>query len=528
MGAQMNDPAVELRDVFCVHRSEQGDAAALQGMNLTLRTGELLAVLGPSGAGKSTLLRVIAGLQLPQAGSVGVLGRDIGRLAPRVRARIRHASLGFLSQRSDTALPPDLPVRSAIALPLALRGLDRGRCETRVQELLEATDLTGAASALARELSGGERQRLALCLALAHRPSLLLADEPTGELDETAAAQARELIARLARENGTSAIIVSHDPATALIADRTIQIRDGRVVEEQRDGQPSVAVVDRGWMRLSDELLVTAGITDRAQIQAEAGGLVVTAGAPPREEEPFIADRALNATPHLPEEPAAVEVRRVTHGYHQGGHYRRVLDQFSHAFPPGLVTVVAGRSGSGKTTLLRLLAGLEIPLSGHVSLDGRPLPIQDAEELAAIRRRRIGYVPQEPSPVGFLSAWENVVLSLRIRDWQPDAASTRAAHALAHLGLSERQAQRVSRLSAGEAQRVALARAVAAAGGLLLLDEPTSRLDGTNAQIVAGLLRAVADAGQTVICATHDPRLMQAGDEILKLDAYQPAVPTAN
>jgi len=114
---------VALRDVFCVHRTNEGDAAALQGTTLHVRRGELICVLGPSGAGKSTLLRVIAGLQVPSAGEVIVLGRDMGRLPARVRARVRHLRIGFLGQSSQSLFSPDLRVSEALSLPLALRGV---------------------------------------------------------------------------------------------------------------------------------------------------------------------------------------------------------------------------------------------------------------------------------------------------------------------------------------------------------------------------------------------------------------------
>lgn len=120
----MIDRLVELRDVFCVHRTTEGDAAALRGAYLELADGEVLCVLGPSGAGKSTLLRVIAGIQTPSAGIVSVLGWDVGRMRPRARARLRHQHLGFLGQEADIALPPDLPAREAVALPLAARSTE--------------------------------------------------------------------------------------------------------------------------------------------------------------------------------------------------------------------------------------------------------------------------------------------------------------------------------------------------------------------------------------------------------------------
>jgi ABC-type lipoprotein export system ATPase subunit len=258
----MIDPIVRLRDVFCVHRTNEGDAAALQGMNLDLEHGELLCVLGPSGAGKSTLLRVIAGLQPPSAGIVQVLEQDIGRTGARSRARLRHREMGFVGQSSDDALAPDLRVRQALELPLALRGVAAGRRRARAQELLEAAGLSDRASALPGELSGGERQRVAVCAAVAHRPALLLADEPTGELDAASAATVRALIAGLAREEGTSVLVVSHDQDTASVADRTVRIRDGRVVEDHRDGQSALVIGRGGWLRLPSDLLAGAGIGD--------------------------------------------------------------------------------------------------------------------------------------------------------------------------------------------------------------------------------------------------------------------------
>ena len=159
--------AVALRNVFCVHRTSEGDAAALQGTTLTVGRGEIVCVLGPSGAGKSTLLRVIAGLQTPSAGEVSVLGEEVGRAPARVRARLRQACIGFLSQNSDAVLSGDLSIGESLMLPLALRGADRREREARRDELLRAVGLSDVAGARPMHLSGGERQRAALCVALA-------------------------------------------------------------------------------------------------------------------------------------------------------------------------------------------------------------------------------------------------------------------------------------------------------------------------------------------------------------------------
>jgi ABC-type lipoprotein export system ATPase subunit len=517
----MSEAVVELRDVFCVHRTNEGDAAALAGTNLELGRGEVLCVLGPSGAGKSTLLRVVAGLQQPSAGVVRVLGRDIGRMPARSRSRLRHELMGFLGQHTDTVLSPDLRMRDAVALPLALRGMPRRERRRRVDELFGVTALTDRADARPAELSGGERQRFALCAALAHRPALLLADEPTGELDDASADAIRALIVELARTNGASVMLVTHDPATAEIADRTLRIRDGRIVSDRRAGEgqgEEALVIDGGWLRLPPDLLTAAGIGRRARAQPMADGVVVTRATsgsgptPPSSPE---------APPQPPERwvPVRVELCCVARTYGNGLTRRQVLSGLTHEFAPGQMTAVTGRSGAGKTTLLKLVAGLDRPSSGQVMLDGHPLGDHTGEELASLRRQRIGYLSQEPAPIGFLSAEENTVLILRIRGWDADAAAERAVTALTRAGLADRARQRAGRLSAGEAQRLALARALAGARGLLIVDEPTSRQDETNARAVAALLAAAAHTdGQTVICATHDPTVIGQADTVIALD----------
>jgi ABC-type lipoprotein export system ATPase subunit len=543
-------PIVALRDVFCVHRTSEGDAAALQGTTLEVATGELLCVLGPSGAGKSTLLRVIAGLQTPSAGIVRVLGRDIGRLPGRARARMRHDAIGFLSQHADAAVAPDLRIRDAVAMPLALRGLERGAADARVAELLEAAGLGDRADALPSELSGGERQRVAVCAALAHRPSLLLADEPTGELDAISAEGVRALISELTGAHGTTAIVVSHDPATSDFADRSVRLRDGRIAEDRRGGDGALVVGAGGWLHLPPELLRDAGIGDRARVRpGPGGGLVVTpagestrggtagddtrggtagddtrggtAGdgtSPPSSPAPRLPRTGLS--PGGVWEPALVEVRALNRDRGRGAGRRRVIAGIDRRFAAGRMTAITGRSGSGKTTLLRLLAGIDVPEAGEVALDTLALQSLDADQRASIRRERIGYLPQEPSPVAFLSAEENVVLALRLRGWSTPAATRRASVVLSWVGLTQRARQRVSRLSAGEAQRVALARALASAQGLLIVDEPTSRLDEGGAATIAGLLVAAArEDRQTVICASHDPRVIHHADEVLSLGA---------
>jgi putative ABC transport system ATP-binding protein len=200
--------------------------------------------------------------------------------------------------------------------------------------------------------------------------------------------------------------------------------------------------------------------------------------------------------------------------YGRGKTARAALTDLDAAFRSSTVTAVTGPSGSGKTTLLHILAGLELPTAGKVDVLGTELMTLDRPARARIRRDHIGYVGQQPGLVPSLSALENVELSLALRGRPPDGA----AEVLAAVGLEDRAPQRVSRLSTGERGRVAIARALAVRPELLLADEPTSRLDQANALAVGTLfVRLAREHGTAIICATHDPLLIEQADEVVEL-----------
>jgi ABC-type lipoprotein export system ATPase subunit len=509
--------AVEVRDLFRVYSTAEGDAAALQGLTLSVADREVLVVLGPSGSGKSTLLRVLAGLERPSAGTARVFGTDLGRLSHRRLGRYRASVLGYVEQHYSRSLDPDLRARDLVGMQLALAGATREERRRRADELLERVGLAGKRDARPGELSGGEQQRIGVCAALAHRPRLLLADEPTGELDAGSAGLVYSLIGELTREHGCTTVVVSHDVESTAIADRTVRVRDGRVSEEagSEDGGNETLVVGRGgWLRLPEELLLRAGIGERARAALGSEGIVVTpTGAPPAETS-------------SPAEPAEArkdgrviaELHRVVQRYGRGAQETTVLSGLDAAFGGGRLAAVTGPSGSGKTTLLHLLAGLQDPTAGEVVVLGRVLAGLDREERARLRRERVAYIGQDPGLTPFLSARENVELTLALRELDVDESHERALDALAAVGLAERAEQRTARLSAGERQRVAVARALAAGPSLLLADEPTARLDEANALAVGALFgRLARETGTAVVCATHDPLVVEQADDEVSL-----------
>ncbi len=498
--------AIDVRDVFRVHQTAEGDAAALQGLSLTVREGETVTVLGPSGSGKSTFLRILAGLDRPSAGTVRVFGTELAKLPARDVARYRTHTVGYADQHYARALAPELTARELVGLELGLAGATPAERDRRADELLERVGLADKRAARPAELSGGEQQRVAVAASLAHRPKLFLADEPTGELDAESARLVYGTIGELLRTERCTAVIVSHDPESASIADRVIRIRDGRVSEESGGSlrKESIVVGRGGWLRLPEELLRRSGIRTHASARLEGRDIVVS-GEEPAENAPTV--EALERSREV--RPVAA-LRRVSKGYGA----RTVLDGLAAMFASSTLTVVTGPSGSGKTTLLHVLAGLELPDAGEVDVLGTDVAQLDRTGRAEFRRDHVGYVGQQAGLVPALSALENVELTLALRGQPPNAAR----ETLVAVGLEDRIEQRVARLSTGERGRVAIARALAPRPELLLADEPTSRLDQANAIAVGTLfVRLARQYGAAVVCATHDPLLIEQADETLRL-----------
>ncbi len=207
----------------------------LKGINLTIREREVVAIEGPSGSGKSTLLGLLAGLDFPSSGSVRLDGEEISHMDEDELAILRGRKIGFVFQSYN--LIPTLTAEENVMLPMELRG-DADGAASRAAQLLEAVGLTERRTHYPSQLSGGEQQRVAVARAFAGSPSILLADEPTGNLDSATGAMVLDLLLTLNRHEGTTLVIVTHDPALSRLTDRIIRLRDGRIVDEVRTADP--------------------------------------------------------------------------------------------------------------------------------------------------------------------------------------------------------------------------------------------------------------------------------------------------
>ncbi len=207
---------------------ETSVVSALRGVDLRVRGGEFLAIVGRSGCGKSTLLNILGGLDRPDEGRVLVAGADIARLDERALTQYRRVSVGIIFQAFN--LLPLLSVRENVALPALMAGRKRSECFERAAELLDRVGLAHRLNQQASLLSGGEMQRVAVARALINSPALLLADEPTGNLDSQSAADVLRALERVAREERRTVVMVTHSPEAARVADATREMRDGRFV----------------------------------------------------------------------------------------------------------------------------------------------------------------------------------------------------------------------------------------------------------------------------------------------------------
>ncbi len=217
------DRLVEARDV---HLSF-GPTPALRGAQVAVERGEILAVMGPSGSGKSTLLHCLAGILVPDQGEVWLAGSRVDTLGEEARSKLRRDRFGFVFQFGQ--LVPELTAEENVALPLLLRGSRRAEALARARDWLARLDLAGLERRRSGELSGGQAQRVALARGLVTDPHVVFADEPTGSLDSLTGEHVMDLLVAAAREQGTTVVLVTHEPRWAAYADREVVVRDGKV-----------------------------------------------------------------------------------------------------------------------------------------------------------------------------------------------------------------------------------------------------------------------------------------------------------
>jgi len=285
-GAQ---PFIACENLVKIYKVADLEVVALQGLDLEVPRGELLAIVGASGSGKSTLMNILGGLDRPSAGRVVVGGVDLLKLSGRELNRYRRDKVGFVWQQTSRNLIPYLTAQENVELPMLMAGQPAGEARAWAAELLSAVGLEERRNHRLHQLSGGQQQRVAIALALANRPQLLLADEPTGEVDTATAHVIWEAFRQLNRRFGLTTIIVTHDPGIAREVDRVVSIRDGKTSTETVRQAPAAGPVQAnqpayeeyvvldaaGRLQVPRRYLEEWGIGTRARLELVEEGILI-------------------------------------------------------------------------------------------------------------------------------------------------------------------------------------------------------------------------------------------------------------
>lgn len=273
-------PHIHCEDMVRIFSAEGIEVQALQGLNLRVEAGEMVALIGASGSGKSTLLTILSGLDQPTAGSVHVAGHDLLTMKRKERVQYQRHTVGFVWQQTSRNLLPYLSAVENVCLPMAITGED-DRLK-RAEQLLKVLGVGYCRDRNPQQMSGGEQQRVAIAVAIANSPKIILADEPTGELDQSTSADVLEAMRTVNEELGITTLIVTHDPSVSEHVRRTVQMRDGRCSTEvlrrtetnehghERRITEEFAVIDRvGRMQLPQEFMSTLQLRDRVRLGLE-------------------------------------------------------------------------------------------------------------------------------------------------------------------------------------------------------------------------------------------------------------------
>ena len=280
-------PYVMCEDLFKIYKIADLEVVALRGLDLAVQRGEVVAIVGASGSGKSTLLNILAGYDAPSAGRVSVGGKDLLQMNSREVEEYRRIDVGFIWQQTSRNMFPYLTAMENVALPMMLTNTPGRERNERARDLLELVGLGHRLDHTPEKLSGGEQQRVAIAVALANKPPLLLADEPTGELDDATAAEILDLFGSVNQDMGTTILIVTHDPDIAYKVGRVVMIRDGKMSTEIRRRitferiqseadteallEEFILVDGSGRVQIPQEFLDQIKIRERAIVQIENG-----------------------------------------------------------------------------------------------------------------------------------------------------------------------------------------------------------------------------------------------------------------
>jgi energy-coupling factor transport system ATP-binding protein len=497
--------AVEVHGVRFTYHG--GNRPALRGVSFTQTAGETIGVMGASGAGKSTLAKCLNRI-IPEfedgdfQGVIGIAGESLEHLRVcDVAPKVGMVFQDFESQLFSTN------VAHEVAFAMEQVGMERVEMDRRIMPALEAVGLRGFEHRDPMSLSGGEKQRLAIASVLALRPSVIVLDEPTTDLDPEGRAEVFELIAKL-RAQGLSLIVIEHESEELRAADRIMVLREGEIAT---DGPPPEVFARTELLRQCGvrppglgHALELLGIDAQPKGVEEAYDAIVRAY--PRLSANVVGNVAgshtESAATSAPTSHAFIGIENVSFSYAGGP---RVLDSIDLKVEAGEFLAIVGQNGSGKTTLAKHIVGLLQPATGRVTIDGK----DRAQMRPAQTAREVAYVFQNPDHQIFAATVEDeVAFGPRNFGLGDDEIRRRCDEALEAVGLENERRSDPFLLSKGERQRLAVASVLVLRPRMLILDEPTTGLDHREQLRMMALVRDLNRAGIAIVIITHTPWLV--------------------
>jgi ABC-type lipoprotein export system ATPase subunit len=508
---------IQMRDVVKAYATGEGPFIALKDINLDVHQGEFLGITGKSGAGKTTLLNMISGVSELTSGEVlfhgnrnGNGGSDketvsIHTLNEDALARWRGENLGIIYQSFE--LMPTLNLVKNVMLPPDFAGSYRPRrSKGKALELLELVDILEHAYKIPAHISGGQKQRVAIARALVNDPPLIIADEPTGNLDSVTAETIFQIFEKLV-DQGKTVVMVTHDESLAPRFSRRMHIVDGMIVDAPTNGKNkarSTAVQDGGRdAESSPDSEPREGSTE------------------PRNESATIRRPGSKRSAVKKEHPAIL-LRGIDKIYENAAGKFVALKSIDMQIDYGQFISIVGKSGSGKSTLINMITGIDFPTAGDVVVGGQHIYKMSESRRALWRGRNMGVVFQFFQLLPTLTLLENTMLPMDYcKVYSIQERPRRAMELLSLVGLEEQAHKLPASVSSGQQQSAAIARALATDPAIILADEPTGNLDSRSAETILSLFEELAASGKTIMIVTHDPSITQRTDQTVILSDGQ-------
>ncbi|OLS32426.1 MAG: Lipoprotein-releasing system ATP-binding protein LolD [Candidatus Heimdallarchaeota archaeon AB_125] len=526
--------------------------AALRGLDFKVREGELVSIIGPSGAGKTTLIKILSGIEQPTSGDIIINGMDFNKLDEFERRDYRFNHLGIINQFTSENLFTHLSVRQNLLIPKRLFFLPKEQSRKETDGLLEILNLKHVEHNTVDKLSGGEAMRLSMGVALAKNPSVLLADEPTGQLDSMNTEGMIETIKQINQEMGKTILVVTHDIRYRNVFEKSFVIRDGKLAGIGKDigkdelefllhaSELNKAYMDASnYVRIPDEIKSLTGLGEIIEFDTHPSRKVGMFWNPEKitrdkvyemisnpmediddkiEQISYEEVEKLLSREFIPPEKAKpiVRIKNMSKGYQSRAGFTEIITNLNLNIDKGDFVFISGPSGVGKTTLLNLIAGLIKPNKGSIKVQNFSINDSNEKQVSLFRLNNIAYITQHNNLFSPLPIKDNFILpnifSKKKND--KDYGLSIAKECFIDHKLDSYPGE----LSEGEKQRAALATSLTRRTSVILADEPTANLDTELARSIMDLLMdTVRINNATIITCSHDLTLLRPGFRHIRL-----------